>query len=270
MAISLKRIKKLFSKARALLHELRLLPGNNVRISKLERRVAALEANSLLNKVSRFVACEKIEGDYFEFGVFMGDTFANFYRHLDKAFRLRISQNNEGENEEADRKERIAIWGSMRFFAFDSFRGLPSLKAEDSFSQDFAKGQYAYSLNDFLDNIKKQGMPLGRVVPVKGWFEDTCIKKTVSEHKIEKAAIVFIDCDLYSSTKAALEFIGDYLQDGTLLIFDDWFSFCGHPQRGEQRAFHEWSTSKRIADRFQFTEYQKDSWNRISFITNKL
>ena len=37
-----------------------------------------------------------------------------------------------------------------------------------------------------------------------------------------------------------MDFITDYIQDGTVLIFDDWFCFRGNPNRGEQRAFREW------------------------------
>lgn len=270
MTSFLKLIPKLSAKVRDLLHELRLLPGNNGRISELEMRTSIVETNLLFNKVSRFLVCEKIHGDYFEFGVFRGDTFARFYQQLDKAFCLRISQNNEGKKEEKDRKERMGIWNSMRFFAFDSFKGLPALSEEDSFSQDFAEGQYAFSLEEFQTNIQKQGVPLERVVPVPGWFENTCNAKTANEHKIEKAAVVFIDCDLYSSTKTVLEFIGNYLQDGTVLIFDDWFSYRGHPRRGEQKAFYEWASSDEISTRFQFVEYQKDLWKRNSFIVNEI
>ena len=31
--------------------------------------------------------------------------------------------------------------------------------------------------------------------------------------------------DLYNSTKLVLEFITDLVQDGTILIFDDWFAY---------------------------------------------
>jgi hypothetical protein len=55
----------------------------------------------------------------------------------------------------------------------------------------------------------------------------------------QKAAVVYIDCDLYSSTTAALNFAKDFFQKGTILVFDDWFCFYGDPNKGERRAFHE-------------------------------
>ena len=61
-----------------------------------------------------------------------------------------------------------------------------------------------------------------------------------AQHKLTAAAIVHIDCDLYSSTKTALHFITDLIVDGTVIIFDDWFNFIASPVKGEQRAAPEW------------------------------
>jgi len=36
-----------------------------------------------------------------------------------------------------------------------------------------------------------------------------------------------------------LEFALPFLTRGTVLVFDDWFCFCGDPERGERRAFRE-------------------------------
>jgi len=52
-------------------------------------------------------------------------------------------------------------------------------------------------------------------------------------------ALLHIDCDLYESTRDVLEGVAPALQDGTLVLFDDWFHYKGHPGRGEARAFHE-------------------------------
>jgi hypothetical protein len=49
-----------------------------------------------------------------------------------------------------------------------------------------------------------------------------------------------IDCDLYESTVPVLEFITPLLQQGTILIFDDWFRFRGSRHHGERRACHGW------------------------------
>jgi O-methyltransferase len=53
------------------------------------------------------------------------------------------------------------------------------------------------------------------------------------------AAIVHFDCDLYESTREALDAVAPSLQDGAMLLFDDWFHYKGNPGKGEARAFHE-------------------------------
>lgn len=52
-------------------------------------------------------------------------------------------------------------------------------------------------------------------------------------------ALLHVDCDLYESTKDLLACVAPALQDGTLILFDDWFHYKGHPRMGEARAFHE-------------------------------
>ena len=56
---------------------------------------------------------------------------------------------------------------------------------------------------------------------------------------MEKAALVMIDCDLYQSTVPVLGFLADLLQDGTVVLFDDWFCFGESEDNGEPRAFRE-------------------------------
>jgi len=38
----------------------------------------------------------------------------------------------------------------------------------------------------------------------------------------------------------ALNFVTDLVETGTVLIFDEWFTSKGDPERGEQRACAEW------------------------------
>lgn len=225
---------------------------------------------SLFDKIARFLACEKIEGDYLEFGVYRGDTFASHYKIIESNFKARIQQDGGGGEYQKDALQRQEIWDVMRFFAFDSFEGLPILTTEDKESNDFSTGQYACSQEAFMSRVINKGVSKERAIPVKGWFEDTCNSQTISQHNIQKAAVVFIDCDIYSATKTVLDFIIPFLQDGTVLVFDDWFSYRGHPERGEQRAFNEWRFSEEVAPRYHFSEFHKDSWKRNSFIVNNV
>jgi hypothetical protein len=45
---------------------------------------------------------------------------------------------------------------------------------------------------------------------------------------------------LYSSTAEILDFLTPIIVDGTVIYFDDWFYYSGHPFRGERGAFNEW------------------------------
>ena len=94
----------------------------------------------------------------------------------------------------------------MRFFAFDSFQGLPELKGIDKETRDFDQGKYACSESKFRENLAKAGVPLDRVVTIAGWFDQTCTEETIKKYGMKKAAIIHIDCDLYASTRTVLSF----------------------------------------------------------------
>jgi hypothetical protein len=154
----------------------------------------------------------------------------------------------------------------MRFFAFDSFHGLPKPGPLDSRSEDFVEGMYACTADEFLNNLRSHAVDTNKVVTVPGWFEDTCQEQTIISHRMKSAAIVLIDCDLYESARIVLKFIEPLLVDGTILIFDDWYCFRGNPSLGEQRAFREWTRDK---SDWTFTEFQKEGPSRNSFIVNR-
>lgn len=225
------------------------------------------EKDSIIAKAARFAACEMIEGDYLEFGVYQGKSFINSYKWLKQQFNSRINLEIGGEHHPKAKEERTNIWKNMRFIAFDSFEGLPPLSNEDSASADFQQGQYACSEEAFSRRIQEEGVPLEKVKIVPGFFDQTCNDATTNRLNLKKAAIVWLDADLYSSTKTVLQFITPLLQDGTILIFDDWYSFRGNPQQGVQKAFYEWC--KPLSEQFIFHEYQKDSWKRMSFIVSE-
>lgn len=53
------------------------------------------------------------------------------------------------------------------------------------------------------------------------------------------AAVILFDMDLYAPTRAALYWARQIIQQGTFLIFDEFFSFSGDSKRGESRAVQE-------------------------------
>lgn len=219
---------------------------------------------SLIEKAAWFIASDKIDGDYLEFGVFRGGAFSQAYLTLQHVFRQRISEIGYNSTSK-DAAERQDIWDRMRFFAFNSFQGLPDLKGIDKRTSDFAKGYYSAGIDEFLDDVTRRGVPSERITCVRGWFDETCVPETIHHHNMKKAALIWIDCDLYHSAKSVLDFIIPLLQDGTVLVFDDWYSFRGSPYLGEQRAFSEW---RKNLDDFSLSEYQKEGPWRVAFLAS--
>ena len=91
----------------------------------------------------------------------------------------------------------------------------------------------------------KAKVDLNQVTITPGWYNQTLNEKTKKTLNAKKVALVWVDCDLYESTVPVLRFITDYLQDGTIVIFDDWFCYRGNPNKGEQKAFREWLKNNR-------------------------
>ena len=197
----------------------------------------------MLKIAMEFAEWSRLEGDYLEFGVWRGRNLAWAYHfarksHLDK----------------------------MRFYAFDSFSGLPEPQDEDADFKQFQKGDFYCDIDTFKKNISKKGVDLNTVTIVPGWYDKTLTEETKRKIPLKKAAIVWIDCDLYESTVPVLNFITDYLEDGTILIFDDYFCFRGNPNKGEQKAFGEWLSKN---PKIKVSEYHKFDWGGNSFIIHK-
>lgn len=169
-------------------------------------------------------------GDYYEFGLFRGYTFLTAYR---------AAEDNELR--------------SMRFHGFDSFKGLP--EAEDADDDDkFFEGQFACSLPSVKKNLTRHGMDLERANLVEGYYSNTLTQQLheLGNPPFRRAAVVMLDCDLYSSTRDALNWLTRYLDAGTVLVFDDWYVY-GDETRGQPRALHEWlNRRQRLRTRLLF------------------
>lgn len=197
----------------------------------------------MLKLAMQYAVASKLDGDYLEFGVYKGDTFSAAYH---------LAQFNGPKN--------------MRFLAFDSFSGLPEIKGVDNEFKQYSQGQYAYGVKNFKNNILKRGVDLNKVEIIPGWFDQSLNNESVEKIKLVSAAIIWVDCDLYESALPVLDFIKEFLQDGAVIIFDDWFCFRGHPERGERRAFREWIEKN---SEFTVSEYQKFGWHGNSFLVHK-
>ena len=184
--------------------------------------------HSMIFKAANLIAAEKVDGDYVEFGVYSGGSFINSYNVIEGVFGPNQKPNGPERSLE-DKLEIKGMWDRMRFFAFDSFQGLPEPKGIDRESADFVKGKYACTEDTFRKNLHRACVSLSKVVPIIGLFEKTCTEETIGKYEMKKAAIIHVDCDLYASARIALEFVKPLLTDGTIIIFDDWYCFRGNP-----------------------------------------
>lgn len=125
------------------------------------------------------------------------------------------------------------------YVAFDSFEGLPEVEGIDVHGGLWYRGKMRTSEESFVRMCREHGLPMNKLRTVKGFYKDSLTTALRDELAPLKAAVVYIDCDLYASTVPVLGFVRDFLQPGTVLIFDDWFLFYGEPDRGERRAFRE-------------------------------
>jgi O-methyltransferase len=221
-------------------------------------------AQKLIEKAALRVTYDHIVGDYLEFGTFRGRSLINAYSAMAATFQNRLTNERSllTAEQEADCQ---AQWTSMRFIAFDSFQGLPALQGIDRDGADFRAGQYACSREDVARNLHEEGVDLSKVEFVEGWYNHTCIATTKERLGLKAAAICWIDCDLYQSTKEVLNFIKDLIVDGTILVFDDWFCFRGSPFRGQQRAFREFQEAM---PGWVFYEFQREASTRVAFFCN--
>jgi Macrocin-O-methyltransferase (TylF). len=171
-----------------------------------------------LQQIARVSGQDLLAGHgYYEFGLFRG---ASLW------FAEQISREYTGK--------------SFYFFGFDSFRGLPRPKLEIE-AAVYRKGDFACSIGQVTENLKKYRADFARIRLYKGFFSPAHFARLAREQKKEflPVSICLIDVDLYESTVPVLDFIAPYLVTGSLLLFDDFNQFGPDNQSGERRALLE-------------------------------
>lgn len=124
------------------------------------------------------------------------------------------------------------------YVAFDSFEGLPAIATSDR-QEIWQQGKLKTSEEEFLQACHKHGMLPEKLITIRGFYNETLNDETQQKLLPTKAAVIYVDCDLYESTVPVLRFVKDFLQEGTIVVFDDWNCFNADPERGERRAFSE-------------------------------
>lgn len=170
-----------------------------------------------LKKAFYLTALERLEGDYFEFGVFTGSSFVS---------AIRIHR-------------RLKFLGNVhtKFYGFDSFSGFGKVSDNDR-HPFYLDNIFQVNAEKVVKNINKHAHGQDIQI-VRGYFDETLGGKNAAGLGAKKARIIFIDCDLKEPADLALNFIKPVLQQGTILIMDDFFSYKGDPAKGVAGAYNE-------------------------------
>lgn len=168
----------------------------------------------MISQAFAFAGVNCVAGDYFEFGLLRGETFLIAHR-MRRRYQL----------------------DQMKLFGFDSFEGLPEI--DDPRDNVWSKGQYACSEDELRQILRRGGMRPNGYELVKGYYDRSLNDGLHERLAGRQAAVVYIDCDLYSSTKLVLSFLSPYLVNGSIVCFDDYYCYKGGPNQGEQKALSE-------------------------------
>lgn len=199
---------------------------NNLFIQNLVGRIHAIIPPVVSHNLAKYEAIKKgmyqtalehTTGDYLEFGVFTGSSF-NYAMQINR---------------------KLQYLGDMQtsFYGFDSFKGFGKKDTDDEhpfFRDDI------FSINE--KKVKKNIMKFSRGSNCKlidGFFEDSIQGRDIKKFNISKARVILIDCDLRSPTEIALEFIKPTIQEGTIILFDEYNCYKGNIKKGEYVAFEK-------------------------------
>lgn len=133
---------------------------------------------------------------------------------------------------------------SFYIYGFDSFSGLPPKAGIKDDTPDWQAGAMKHAITEVESKIAETGFPRQNIFLLTGYFEDSLTPDLLSTMLSRKhfPSIVNIDCDYYSSTKLALDFLRPLLKSGCMFYFDDIWAFHGHPQLGELGAINEFNS----------------------------
>lgn len=173
---------------------------------------------------------EQVEGSYFEFGVYEG---TSLYASV-KAHR------------------NIKSVMKRNFYGFDSFdEGFKYFDKRDE-HPFFKEGDFISSFT----KVKKRFANLPHVKLIKGYFEET-IADGKGDHIYgkDKCAIAFIDCDLMGPSVVALTYVAPLLQEGSIIIIDDYYAYKGKEDLGPYGAFKSFLNTHSTIKVREFADY---------------
>lgn len=212
---------------------------DEIAYNQVNRQTRKLE---FFQQVFDFLTDNRIAGDYHEYGC-----------HRCRTFRMALTE---------ARRHNL---GSMKFYAFDSFAGLPEVQTEVSVPF-WQKGALTTTEEEFMRMVREHGIYADNVRTVKGYYADSLTKELQTKLTAEgaKVSLACVDCDLYESAVPVFRFLEPLLQEGTVIYLDDYYAgHKGSPLQGVPRAFTEFQSTSA----FKFESYLRVGWWGRAFVT---
>jgi Macrocin-O-methyltransferase (TylF) len=101
---------------------------------------------------------------------------------------------------------------ALQFVGFDSFEGLQEQWSGMAPAKTFDLGG---KLPKVRPNVRL----------VKGWFAESVSRWKAENPSSDVPLLVHVDCDTYAATADVLQLCADYVEQGLVLHFDDYFGF---------------------------------------------
>jgi hypothetical protein len=150
---------------------------------------------------------------------------------------------------------------NFRFLGFDSFQGLPQPEL-DVEARVFDKGDFEGSYEVVTGNLQKYKADLTRMRLYKGFYSKHLFDQLRKKEQFPPVSICLIDVDLYESCVPVLEFIKEYLVEGSILLFDDYNQLGANDNAGERRALIEFEKRN---PRFKKEHLFDYGWEGVAF-----
>jgi O-methyltransferase len=179
-----------------------------------------------------------IKGDYCEFG-----------SHGCVTFRLAYQQSRRLGH-------RATLW------AFDSFAGFPASTDVKDDHPKWRKGGMSFSLDQFKSACVLAGIPDTEYHVVPGFYE-TSLAAVGRDGGPQDICLAYIDCDMYSSTTAVLDFLAPRLKHGMIIAFDDYYCWSATQPSGERLAMRQAFPD---GGQWDLVPYHTFGWAGASFV----
>jgi hypothetical protein len=194
------------------------------------------DVHGALHRAWAYVHATQLSGDYYEFGVYRGHSLISSWL----SYRRSNGRILNSKDLPYERKGSVADFMTYQsvFYGFDSFSGMPE---NDEGEDTLATGTFMATEQNTRELCAVAGLKAPRLRLVPGLFSDNA--QAIGS---APAAIVHLDCDLYLSTRDALNMIAPRLVQGSVLLCDDHDLFRASNDKGQRRALREFLEQSQI------------------------